>query len=99
MIFDMQNTPKFDIARRAFYHLYFFAYKSGEFSIEAQKQGNRKKAEAAKIVNKMYTQQAKEAWEAMDRLRPPRPAIIDTDVAIEEDMHLLVPEIFLNDHS
>jgi hypothetical protein len=31
----------------------------------------------------------------MDSLREPRPGIIDTDVAVDEDLHYLAPEIFM----
>ena len=92
---EKTKESDYDIARKNFYRLYFFAYKAREHASSALTAGDVENSTAATKVADLLERQAGEAYLDLQRLSSdhPRPAIIDTDVCIEEDLRLLVPEV------
>lgn len=94
MIFN-QETADFDRVRKEFYRLWFFAHKASQSARLAQKEGREADARGAMSAFRILSRQAKEAYTVMDSMREPRPSIIDIDVAVDEDLHYIAPEIFI----
>lgn len=89
------KTPSdFEMVRRFFYRMYFFAYKAGDHAERAEKAGEAEVAKAAGIAAKALGDQATAAYiryRALASKEPPGP----TDVCIEPDLRLLMPEIYI----
>lgn len=92
---DKIDTP-FNIARKVFYRVWFLAIKAREHAYKAEEAGDMEKAAGAFAAFRVLQRQAKEAYFKMKKLDPdePRPAIIDCDVQIDEDMRLVFPDVY-----
>jgi hypothetical protein len=90
-----KEITDFDRVRKEFYRLWFFAHKASQSARLAKREGREEDARGASTAFRVLSKQAKEAYAVMDSLREPRPGIIDTDVAVDEDLHYLAPEIFM----
>jgi hypothetical protein len=90
-----EETTDFDRVRKEFYRLWFFAHKASQSARLAQKEGREADARGAMSAFRVLSAQAKEAYTVMDSMREPRPAFLDTDVAVDEDLRYIAPEIFM----
>jgi hypothetical protein len=84
------KTTEFEQHRKDFYRLWYIADRISKSSKQATKEGRHEDARAAMTAFRVMSKEAKSAYKAMDSLREARPTIIDTDVAIEEDLTLVL---------
>jgi hypothetical protein len=102
MLFGEQDTmTDFEVVRREFYRFWFFAGKAMTQAREAKREGREDESRGAMVAFRALSKQAKECSELMDRLREARPAIIEhlDDVAVEQDLHYIAPEMFMAEAS
>lgn len=95
-MFEQSEPSDYEVVRKEFYRCWFYAYKCSQHARLLQKAGHDEEMRSAMSAFRVLSKQADEAYRLMDSLRESRPAIIDvTDVCVEEDLHLVAPEIFL----
>lgn len=78
------NQELYDQKRKEFYKLWFLAGKAHKTVRESMAAGKHPNTNGALSAFHVLSRQAHHAYRVIDRLRPPRPAIID--VAVEEDL-------------
>ena len=96
-MFDEQNKmTDYELLHREFCRIHLFAHQVSRSARNHKRQGKEEEFRGAMSAFRVLAKRAKEVEELMASVREPRPAIIDTDVAIEQDMRLTVPELFLS---
>ena len=97
MLFDEQEKmTDFEVVRREFARFWFFAGQAMTQAREARKQGKETEEKGAMAAFRALSKQAKECEELMDKLREIRPAGAElNDVAVEQDLHYIAPELFM----
>ena len=101
-IFGEQDTmTDYELVRREFYRFWFFAGKAMTQAREARKEGREEESRGAMVAFRALSKRAKECSELMESLREARPAIIEhqDDVAVEQDLHFIAPEVFMAEAS
>jgi len=102
MLFGEQDTmTDYEVVRREFHRFLFFADKAMTQAREARKEGREEESRGAMTAFRALSKRAKEASDLMDSLREARPAITEhlDDVAVEQDLHFIAPEIFMAEAS
>lgn len=94
MFFEEEET-QYELLRKQFHRIWLFAHQVSRSARRYQKEGKEEEFRAAMTAFRTLSKEAKEVRLLMASFEEPRPAIIDTDVAVEEDMRLTTPELFL----
>lgn len=89
-----REPTEFEFAQRFFYRMYFFAYKAGEHGDKAKAAGNDEAATTAQQAAKALGEQASVAYLKYRQLATKEEGRL-RDVCVEEDMRLLMPEVYI----